>query len=260
MTICSRCDYLIRWFDAEADPVEREETTLLSPTNQPTNQPVRPGPLPDTYISIRLTLDHKFRRTLINELIEIPDVCIYEHKRGTSNEHFHICLPGGIDANRIEKYRKRLRTKFGGSGNKLLSAKGYSNGCRSFVFYCGHENRNPIFEDPRWREVIDSVENEGYFVKQTRVDSWAKPAEKKDRDWQLTYSNLVPTALHHRQKNNLQLESLRAVCKHMFEHTRWRPSNQMYKCGVTDNYQNDFEFRIGKRPDFDMSWWTPKNL
>lgn len=234
------------------------ETTLCLPT-QPTNQPTA------NYISIRLKLDHKYLREVI-QVLDVPDYCIYEHKRDTNNEHFHICLPGPIDANRIEKYRKRLRTKYGGSGNGFISCKGYANGLSSFVFYCGHEGTKARYEDPIWKDIIEAqlTMKQPYFVKQTRMDkhlesSKMTPEEKKKlRDWEITYTNLVPQCYEHWKSKKMDTESLRAVAQDLFQTTKWKPCRQMRINGVPEHYQMDFEYRIGKRESYDMSWWTPK--
>lgn len=235
------------------------ETTLCLPT-QPTNQPTA------NYISIRLKLEHKYLRAVQEVVRDVPDYCIYEHKRDTSNEHFHICLPGPIDSARIEKFRKRLRTRFEGRGNGFISCKGFTNGLSSFIFYCGHEGTQARYEDPVWKDIIQDqgTLKQPYFVKQTRIDQHLEPSKmsadekRKLRDWEISYTNLVPQCYAHWKAKGMKTECLSAVAQDLFETTKWKPSNAMRNKGVHESYQADFEYRIGKRNKFDMSWWTPK--
>lgn len=238
------------------------ETTLCLPT-QPTNQPTAQ---PESYISMRLKLEHKYLRTLQEMFRDVPLYCIYEHKRDTSNEHFHICLPGPIDSNRVEKFRKRIRDKFGGRGNGFASLKGYKNGLSSFVFYCGHESTKARYEDPLWAEIIrqQELEKQPYYVKQSRLDKHLEPStmtleeRKKLRDWEISYTNLIPQCYEHWKTKKMTTECLRAVAQDLFQTTKWKPCRRMRIDGVPEHYQMDFEYRIGKRESYDMSWWTPK--
>lgn len=232
---------------------------FMSP-DQPPNQPT--DPTGQTYIGMRVKLDHKYLRKLEELLEDAPDYCIYEHKRDTSNEHFHICLPGSIDVNRIEKYRKRIRTKFGG-GNGVLSCKGYTNGLSSFVFYCSHEGTQAKYKDPMWDAIIKERLEKGTYVKQqyghgdikqycAQTDndqkSWAK-----DRAWVLTYSNVVNVALRYHYKFKTE-PTLVSTLKHMVRHSKWRPARDLNKNGLDLQLVRDFEYQLGRRSDPDYSW------
>jgi hypothetical protein len=216
----------------------------LSPTNQPTNT---------SYLSVRVTRPHDEWENIKTVFSDTDYLC---YKHGIDNgkqQHFHICVPGGSS----ETIRNRLRRGIGG-GNKVYSVKQFTNGIRSFVFYCGHEGSEPIYSQTssiKWEEIIKEVRTDGYYKKKTLEDHRFNPMGKpKERDWQLTYSNIVAQAVIWRNKNLPGEESLKRVVKHLIEHTKFRPSRDVYKNGVPPVYQQDFEFRIGKRTHFDMDW------
>lgn len=246
----------------EADRLEGDATlgvTSNSPTNQPSN-----SSWSRTYIGMRVRLEHKYLKKLLTCFDDVPDVAAYQHKAGTNNEHFHLCLPGGIDNARQEKYRKRVRTKFGGDRGDIC-IKGYSNGLHSYIFYNGHEGTQAIYDDPRWAEIVKEqlMKEQPYMVKQQKIDTHFKPGEhmtdsdkkKNLRDYQVTYSNLIPLCVRHRQEFSLKSDDLRYVAGHMFQNTRWKPCNQMRRMRVSRQYQEDFEFRIGKREHYNMDWF-----
>lgn len=224
----------------------------LSPTNQPTNT---------SYLSVRVTRPHSEWDDIVKNVFHDLDYICYKH--GIDNgkqQHFHICVPGGSS----EAIRNRLRRSIGG-GNKVYSVKQYTNGIRSFVFYCGHEGSEPIYSESStidWKEIIKEVQQEGYYCKKRSLEDhkFEPKGKPKERDWQLTYSNMVAQAVIWRNKNLPGETSLKRVIKHLIEHTKFRPSRDVYKNGVPPVYQQDFEFRIGLRSQFDMDWWEPKSF
>lgn len=231
-------------------------------TNQPTNQPTDLES-DQQYLSVRVTIAHNRLHELLEGVLHDTEYLIYKHGSASTAvaEHFHICIPGSG----AEKFRKRLKDRVGG-GNKVYSLKQFTNHYRSFVFYCEHEGSVPVFSTKEagidWQRIIDSVKTEGVYKKR-KLDEYLEPSKDvriKDRAWQLTYSNLVLQAVHWRNRNLKGCTSLKQVVKHMMEHSKWRPSKDMYKSGVPDVYQNDFEYLIGERTEQDMDWWQPKTF
>ena len=224
----------------------------MSPDKQTNERTADDGPT--EYISIRLSLPHDKLDEVITKVCKrVSDYCIYMHKAGTNNEHFHICIPGGSST----QFRMRIGRLYGTGGNKLYTVKEYDNGCRSFMFYCGHEGLSPVFpKGTFWEEIkLDK-----YFVKPTgqkMLPMEKRKAKDLDADWQLTYANFVPKCVNHARVNGLT-GGLKEVLQHLLEHTRWRPSFHMVKNGVPDYYYKDYEFRSGKRQKFDMDWMAPK--
>lgn len=240
----------------DSDAVDGGSLLLDSrPTNQPTNPTNRLGP---TYLSMRVKLEHKFLNRVQQILHDVEELCIVEHGRGTNNEHFHICIPGEIDSRTIEKYRKRIRDGFGGKGNGFCSIKGFDNGLRSFMFYCLHEGTTPRYEGDYWKAIEQDIRDNGSFVKQGRLENYFDKKDKKEKDWQVTYNNMVRIAIKHREEKKMKTESLRVVMKDVFSTTNWKPCPHMRRHGVHESYQTEFEFRIGARKEYDMDWWIPK--
>lgn len=241
---------------------QRREGKLLycfppRPTDRPTG-------LADTkeYLSIRVTVGHNNDEVIRNRILDgCTNYIMYKHGSG-SGSHYHICVPGATGRDG-DKYRNRIKRHLNVSGPGKFSIKGFDNGLSGFVFYASHEGTQPIYEDEEWKEIIEGA---GKFEKQgkrKRIDDYFDNGieeDRKDRDWQLTYSNLVCQAVRHKKRNKLPEDSLKLVVKHMMAHTKWRPSKDVYKGGVPDCYQNDFEFRIGKRTEPDMEWWTPRTI
>lgn len=228
--------------------VGREATLCLQ--DQPTNQPTGPT----EYLSIRLTLSHAQVDQVCEFFDYYGDYCIYLHKGGTSNEHYHVCLPG-LSGGDTERVRNRIKKRYVGVKHAI---KQFTNGVRSFMFYCGHEGLEPKVKGIYWEEVRCTIDK--YFVKdqgQLMLPIQKDDKKDKDSDWQLTYANLVPKAINHARKNGLT-GGLKEVLRHMLEHSRWRPSFHMVKNGVPEFYYKDYEFRSGKRQKFDMDWMNPK--
>lgn len=231
------------------------ETTLLSPHRQTDTDKMS-----ETYLSIRITVPHDDEAKVVGCLHDY-DWCLYKHGNGTSNEHYHVCIAeGGQDAS--DAIRLRLKRAWPDRrGNKFFSIKSFDNGLRSFVFYCHHENTTPIFAEEKWQAIIDDVVSKGYYKKK-RVDEHFPPADKevkrKERDWEISYTNLVPQCVHHRSRKGLATECLKEVAQDLFQTTKWKPSKYMRCNGVPYQYQEDFEFRIGKRTKYPMDWWKPK--
>lgn len=142
--------------ESPSTPVAQHETTLVSCSNSPTNQPELLGP--QTYVSLRVTIGH--------DEWEIVETCVYDVSwyisyphlgKDGNNPHWHVLLPGS-DKRDVEKFRKRLK-KSGLSGNRQLSVKLCENGVLQGISYCAKERTTPktrgpvdewIDKAPRW--------------------------------------------------------------------------------------------------------------
>lgn len=225
----------------------------MSSTNQPTNQPTV------TYLSVRVTVPHSRQNELVQKLLhDVSEWCIYKH--GGINgitEHFHICIVGSNP----ERYRKRLRDSIGG-GTKSYTVKQFTGQLHGYVFYCAHEGTTPIFQGPQWPELIEAVKRDGCYKKNLVQQPIIN--DRRDRDWQLSHSNLVRQCTYYQKRNLPKEHDLKNVLRHMIKHTKWAPSRELIKAIRADGslagiYQRDFEFRIGIRDDPDLSWW-PKHV
>jgi len=225
------------------------------PHDQQTNQPTGMN-FPVHYLSVRLTLAHAVKDSVVEHFDYYDEYCIYMHKGGTDNEHYHICI-SGLGGGDTERVRNRIKRAFAGVKHSI---KQFTNGVRSFMFYCGHEGLEPVSKGSYWEEVKGTIDQ--YYEKPVQTGQMMLPLEKKlkkdmDADWQLTYANLVPKAINHARVHGLT-GSLKEVVQNLLETTKWRPSYHMVKNGVPDFYYKDYEFRSGKRQKFDMDWMTPK--
>lgn len=213
------------------------------------------------YIQIRLTVPHDYIKDVI-ECVNDSMYCIYLHKgKSGDNEHMHICIPGDVSDAFTEKYRKRIKKRFGIKGNERLSLKRYQTRLHSFIFYGAHEGTEAIYEDDRWRGIIEEQMKEDPPVFKKQSGQTMLPMEKRkkdlDADWSLTYANMVPKAVNYARNKGLT-GCLKEVLQDMLENTKWKPSYHMVRNGVPDHYFKDFEFRTGKRAKYDMDWMKPK--
>lgn len=202
--------------------------------------------------SWRFTIEFRQR---IRELFEgYTYMAAYEvSKKG--EKHFHVLTVGEDKHGTISK--KIQRSEFW-KQKKWWSKANYKTfiGALSYTTKCGDFWKSedfPDYEYPKW--IWHDVSQP------TIVDRPTKRARADERDWQLTYSNLVFQAVkHHRAKGMKTDETLKSVVKDMIATTQWRPCNQMYKCGIVEAYELDFRFRIGQLKQPDMAWWCPKGL
>lgn len=172
-------------------------------------------------------------------------------------EHWHVLSIGHGDYDRLRKFVQR---KLNMQGMKWWSKKnsGTFEGALAYTFKCPDNSVEgsrivkssdwPSFEYKKW-----------VFSAQTtlKMQEMKEGDVKKLRSWQLTYSNIVDQALYFHRTNGLDnILSLKDTVQQMMEQTKWRPSPQMLREGVPEFYKQDFEFRKGKRPDLDMSWFN----
>lgn len=212
------------------------------------------------YVSLRITIALAEWPTILTKVLEgVREYIAYPHMGiKTKREHYHICIPSEDARTETEKFRKRARDVLGINGrSNAVSALRYTNGYEAFVTYARHkacgepyvsgeEMVKAVAEAPAW------VNNAG----QTMLPYVSSKADR-ERDWQLTYSNLVPQAIKHAQVHGLT-EGLRGVTEHMLDHTKWKPTYSMVVHGIPAFYIDDYDRRSGKRSKRDMSWFEFK--
>lgn len=209
---------------------------------------------PDNWSSWRFTTPFKQRIEYIFEgqkYIAVHEVS----KQGV--EHWHVVVIGheGYDAT-----RKRIQRKLEYKDMKWWSKKNSGTFEKALAYTLktvdNKGNTNVVRSDgwPEYKYVPWS------FTIQSTIRTESK--SDKDRDWQLTYANLVTQALRYHQANGMAADkTLKETIQEMMEHTKWRPSYHMVKNGVPEFYTKDFEFRSGqsKKRKFDMAWFTPSD-
>lgn len=227
-------------------------SSLLKTTvaNQPTYQPP-----PTEYLSIRITCGEElFKRAMSEVFHDVPAIA-YPHKgKNGTNPHYHVLL---VSSN-SEKFRKRIKDKLSLVGNKNVSVKLNKNGILSGIQYCAREGTEPITSDPDLLILVDQAPK---WVQST-IKTESDGGKCKDKDWQLGYTNLVTVCVKHAREHNMIEEkfSLKEVCRHLIETTKWRPSKYMLCGGVPEFYERDFHFRLGHSKRQDMNWWTPRSI
>lgn len=213
------------------------------------------------YCSLRIRLAHDNIDDMIKVVLKgLDDYIIYSHKKGSTNEHVHILIPITPSESNKERYRKRARTYLGVSGrSNAVCIKGYTNGIQSGCTYGGKRGDIALVSSDRMQIIAESapawVHHPVQPVLSSKDGEMTIAERAKVRDWQLTYSNLVPQAVIHYAKNPELPKNLFDVVKHMLDHTKWFPCHQMVKQGVDSAYEDHFLARIGAKKSHNMSWF-----
>jgi len=208
------------------------------------------------YLTIRITIAHVDVPRMLEKIFSNDDYICFKHKGSNTNkEHVHILVP---DITKNKKIKDRLAYN-GYKGNESFSIKGMHNGLSKGIQYCSRECTKPIVHGDLQMYVDNAPKWETRNV-QDYVNTSLKDDGRKDRDWQLNYSNLVPQAVRYAKTNKMTSCCLREVVKDMIAKTRWRPSREMYKNGVPDYYRKDYLFRLGQAKEPDMFWFDRDNF
>lgn len=210
------------------------------------------SPLILHYLSVRVTCPHVDVRRMLEAVFKDAEYICYRHKGGkTGKEHVHVLVP---DVSLQRKLKDRLNYA-GYKGNETFSIKGMHNGLYAGIRYCSKEGGLPLTNGDFDKIIADAPK----WVEK-RMDAYVKFDEKPrtERDWELSYTNMVPQAVAYARTYGLTAKTLKEVCQEMFSKTKWKPSNTLRNRGVHYSYDRDYEFRMGRSGDsFDMSWWTP---
>lgn len=232
-----------------AEPVCAEETTYVSDTNKQTNKQDSDHDQFTDYLSVRITVAHKNVTKLVAIIFKSMDYICYPHKGcRTKKEHIHVLV---VDVTAAPKIRTRLLRE-GYKGNESFSVKTFHNGLSKGIQYASKEGTTPTvcgeFEEiiasaPKW------VQKDMYsYSDRSMVDV------KKLRDWQLTYTNVVPVTVRHVQDVGVTHLSFFDAIDHLMEHTNWRISDKIQRMGIGPFQISDYERRVGRSDKFDGSW------
>lgn len=231
--------------EIESEVGERSLLKTPPPTNQPTNS------IPEEYLSIRLTIGECQFTVARTTVFKDCHYIAYRHngKFGT-NPHYHVLV---LSTN-AEKFRKRIKDNLPVSGNKYVSIKHNKNGLLAGIQYCSKEGSYPITSSDELHYFIDQAPK---WV-QTTIPTGDND-KCKDKDWQLTYTNLVCVAVKY-ARTQKTTSSLKATVRDLIKNTKWRPSKWLITGGVPEFYERDFDMRMGKVKEPDMNWWTPRSI
>lgn len=200
--------------------------------------------IPEDYVSYRVTTD-KF--DLVCEIFKGCCCVIAREFSKLGVEHFHVVVVGH---HMFELLKKRLvRAKLGvnkywskkNHGSDFLKAVSYTVKCGDY--YCRKGFSAYVDLSPPW-----------VFGASLPAASVSKDL---DKDWMLTYNNLLRVAMNHRNSQKLNTTKLSNVLDHMMKTTRWIPSPMMVKSGLDMWYHNMFEWRCGNQSSSAPDWWSP---
>lgn len=212
------------------------------------------GTSPEKWISWRFTTPYEQR---ISELFANVSYIAAHETSAKGVEHWHVLSIGHDHYDRI---KKTIQRKLNMTGMLWWSKKNHKTfaGGLSYTLKCIDNDigSKRVLKSPDW---IDYEYTKWVFHDQPTLASTVSKDTKKDRDWQLTYSNLVTQAMHYHRSAGLPNEvGLKETVRQMMEATKWRPSAWMLREGVPEFYVEDFEFRKGKRPKISMDWFVAK--
>lgn len=211
---------------------------------------------PENWISYRVTTDD---REKVFDFFRGCKCVIAEEISKTGVQHYHVVVEdvdvprGGITIH--ETVKKRIvRAKLG--VNKWWSKKNNGDFWKAvaYTIKCGE-----YFTRKGFHEYTEYVESNCPWVFGQAPSQVDDDGKDLDKDWMLTYNNLLRVAHNYARKKNLKTDDLGNVLAHMTEHTRWIPSPQMMKSGLDPWYFKMYKFRVGSErtvPD----WWTPRSI
>lgn len=203
------------------------------------------------YLSVRVTVKHSDVQRLLDTVFSTTDYICYKH-RGvrTHKEHVHVLVPD------IEKHQS-LRCKLsraGYKGNGEFSIKKFDNGLSKGIQYASKEGTEPIYSG----DFEEIIANAPKWVQKDMYTYTERPGAeyKKMRDWQLTYTNVVPVVVRYVQDTgNTHLSFFDAI-DFVMDKTNWRLCDKILHCGIGPFHISDYEKRIGRGTKFDTTWKT----
>ena len=208
----------------------------------------------DNYISVRVTLPHKD----VDQVVKVAsgyNYCIYLHKAGTDNEHFHVCFPGG-QPDAIRQRFKRAWPDRGGNG--FICVKSFQNGLYNFVRYGHHEGAEPIFKEESWKSIIEEGLSYGVYKKRDKEEQSGTVKKVRERlsNPQLTRSNLLRQAVKYAREHNTGTLDLGSVLKRMVN-DGWDPDHGLWLHGATSDQYDIFAARMTGKSIEEQDWMKP---
>jgi len=218
---------------------------------------------PSQWVSWRFTTPFAQR---IQELFDRPDctyIAVHEVSK-KEQEHWHVITLGPGHQNRVKQHvHKSLNMSDKKNWWWSKKSSGTFEGALAYTMKTvDHSGNTRVLKSENWPpfEYKKWIFHAQPTIAQPGQDPEAPPAKKAklDRDWQLTYSNLVCQAVKFHHEHGMSADcTLKECVKRMMKETKWRPCHQMYKCGVLPAFEEDFRFRIGQTKEPFMGWWRP---
>jgi hypothetical protein len=204
--------------------------------------------IPENFVSYRVTTDS---RDVVFDLFKGCRCVIAEEHSCQGVQHYHIVVEGH---DQFEIVKKRLlRAKLG--VNKYWSKKNHGDfyAAVAYTIKAGeYWTRKGFSVHTDYAEI-----NNCWIFKVEPVCS--ETGRDTEKDWMLTYNNILRVAHNYSKKKGLKTDDLGAVLASLTEYTRWIPSPQMMKAGLDPWFFKMYKFRVGSTltvPD----WWTPHSI
>lgn len=201
-------------------------------------------------------MPHDHVNDIAKVITEYPYIAYAHRGKSNNNPHFHVLVLAPASPTIVERYRKRIKATLLVTGRRL-AARGYTNGLDKGIQYCSREGTEPTLSHPdTLRPYIEAAP--AWVPGQQGIPAPTKDGKWLDRDWLLSYNNLVAVAVRFTHERGLQEHSLKKIVKLLITDTKWRPSKMLISGGVPEFYENDYLCRVGQRREPDLDWWTPR--
>ena len=200
---------------------------------------------PEQWISYRITSTDRDR---VESCFEGYDSIVARELSKTGEEHYHaICV---IDDKGRETIKKRIaQLELGRS--KAWSKKNYKTFILgvSYTIKDGDYKTYGKYFTPEVLEASKDAYKRLQNVKQEELK-----CKDTDRDWTLTYSNIVRVAQNYHKEHGLTTTDLGHVLAQIAKNTRWIPSPMILRHGLDEYYFNLFRSRVDKTAPVAMYW------
>lgn len=211
----------------------------------------------DKWTSWRITTD---RRSELQTIFMKYCSVVAEEFSKKAVQHYH-CLTVGPRSDALAKAIQRLKLERAQVWSKEFPNKETKYKDYTFEKAIAYTIKGGVYQCYKSfaRYITDSIPKWVFPTSSGVRTAMTDKEIRNDRDWQLTFSNLVRQALRHRQEHDLRTTSLKQVVMHMCRHSKWRPSKDMIKSGVHPHYIKVFEWECNNRPgEYPMDWFEMK--
>lgn len=167
-------------------------------------------------------------------------------------EHVHVLTVNGGDSEH-ERLKKRIKSLSLVGKPGWWSKKNY----KSYVFgisYTVKQGDWRIIGTWFTKELIDASVDA--WSRKTKVIEEEVKLKDTDKDWQLTFTNVVRVCLNYAKEHDLQTDDLGVVLRKLTHKTRWIPSPAMLKNGLDPFYFELFKHKKNQGTEAETPvWW-----
>lgn len=189
--------------------------------------------VPEYYVSYRISVS-KLRVSEVVGLFEDSNAVLAFEVSGKGVEHYHAVV---ADANQ-ECIKKRIQAMKLGPA-MYWSKKNYKNNFCKAVGYTIKAGDLQFFGDfDKYMETVRMYTDVRESLEVVHAD------KDTDRDWQLTFANLVRVCQNWQREKKLKTDDLGVVLQHFTTHSRWIPSTTMLRYGIDPYYFQLFKARL----------------